>query len=61
MRTSNTCQIGVPKGMNKETREETITKSSSELNKNRSHQIEKAWFYMTDFAVGKLKQYIDMY
>lgn len=54
MRTSNTCQIGVPEGMNKETREETITKSSSEFSKNRSHQIEKACFYMTDFAVGKL-------
>lgn len=61
MRTSNTCQIGVPEGMNKETREETITKSSSEFSKNRSHQIEKACFYMTDFCSRKIKQYIDMY
>lgn len=65
MRKSNACQIGVPGGMSRETRAETIAdrtiaQSFPELNKNRSHLIEKHSF-MTEFMVGKLKQCINMY
>lgn len=38
----------------------TIAEKSPELNKNRSHLIEKHSF-MTEFIVGKLKQCISMY
>lgn len=51
--------------MNRETREETIAnrvtdESFSELNKTRSHLVEKASFYMM-FIVGKLRQCIFMF
>lgn len=52
--------------MNRETREETIAnrvtdESFSELNKTRSHLVEKASFYMIKFIVRKLRQCIFMF